>query len=878
MFLHSFISTEKKYMKRKLLTLLVPMLGAFIGYSQPELTVTAPNGAATTGLRAPNGTTAHTTIRGVIIVTAAELAAIPSGTTITKLNMLMATGATPGPAGGNIQFYLENTADVTNLKSTTWATTISTMTSVYNGAFAVPAAAGPTAVLTLSTGFVYTGGSIYVAYDYLGSTFTTVSGTYNADNTLGGGWKGDVSATTTPPATLTQSSSFRPNFQFTFANPFTNELNVSGIAGEKGILNNTIKTTQTVTSFVANTSVAAIANVPVTLTVAGANPYTITQTIPSIAAGATATLLFNNVPSINLGAQTVTVSIPADENPGNNSRVFNQQVQCDTLGYVQTPVQSGAVGFNTGAGLIAVRHVIPSNIETFVKSVSNYFPITASNSGNTMKGILLDGNGVILDSTNLFTITAGMLGTKQDFDFINGAIDVSGGTIYVGFRQTANTVTGYFPFANQDNSYVDPNAAATFALFGGAPAPLGSGLGYMMIDATLTYGGFNVANSSTGGTLCSNSTLTISPTVGYTNYEFFVDGSSVQNGATPTHTTGPIATTTTYNVDITNGTCVINSNLQTVTIVPALINNIADGICPGQTYTFGSQTLTSAGTYADTLLSTAGCDSIVNLTLNALVPTSSSMSASICQGQSYTFGSQTLTSAGSYTDVVPNAAGCDSTITLTLAVNAPSASSSTVTACANTYQFGGQSLTASGTYTNTVPNAAGCDSVITLNLTLNEPAAVTATLAGVTLTATGTPGSVTYQWIDCGTNLPVSGATSATFNPTVNGSYAVIAQTTGGCADTSACLTVSTIGLDELLATSVLVYPNPAASEIHAVTNGTQILSYSVLDANGRVVLAKTLNENATEIGISLEAISEGTYILEVKTSEGNVYKPFVKK
>jgi hypothetical protein len=105
----------------------------------------------------------------------------------------------------------------------------------------------------------------------------------------------------------------------------------------------------------------------------------------------------------------------------------------------------------------------------------------------------------------------------------------------------------------------------------------------------------------------------------------------------------------------------------------------------------------------------------------------------------------------------------------------------------------------------------------------------------------------------------------------------VIAQTTDGCEDTSACLTVSTIGLDELLVTSVLVYPNPATNEINAVTNGMQILSYAVLDANGRVVLSKTLNENTTEIGISLESISEGTYILELKTSESSVYKRFVK-
>lgn len=866
-------------MKTKLLALIVPVLGAFFGYTQAELTVTAPAATSSTGLRAPNGTTAHTTLRGVIIIPASELTGIPVGTAITKLSLIMNAGATPGPAGGTIQFYLENTPDVTNLKSTTWATTTSTMTSVYTGAYSVPAVVGPTADVTLTSAFVYTGGSIYAAYDYLGTTFTTTAGTYSASTTVGGGWKGDVSATTTPPATITQSSAFRPCFRFTFTNPFTNELGVTGLAGEKGIFNNTIKTSQTVTSIVANASQGAITNVPVTLSITGANPFSVTQTIPSIAAGASSTLLFNNVPTTALGTQTITVSVPADQNNSNNSLSFNQQVQCDTISYAQSPVQTGAVGFSTGAGLIGVRHVIPNSIDTYVKSVSNYFPLAASNTGNTMKGLLLDGTGTIIDSTALFTITTAMLGTKQNFDFINGAIDVSGSTIYVGFRQTANATTGYFPFANQSNSYVDPNAAATFNLFGGGTAPLGSGLGYMMIDATLTFGGFDVANSSTAGTVCANSPLNITPTAGYTNYEFFVDGSSVQNGTTPTYTTGPLTTAITFNVDISNGTCALSSNLQTITIVTALLNNISAGICPGQTYTFGSQTLSTGGTYVDTLASISGCDSIVTLTLASLTPTSSALNESICQGDTYTLGSQTLSTAGVYTEVIPNAAGCDSTITLTLAVNTPSSSTMSLIVCENGYQFGTQTLTTSGTYTRTVANAAGCDSVITLNLTMNPPISVTVIASGTTINANASQSVNSFQWIDCATGNQVVGATSSSFSPTANGSYAVLAGNPAGCLDTSNCVTISTIGVDELsLNASVRVYPNPAVDVIHVVSDGSQIMSYTVLDGNGRVVLAKSIDENTTELDLSLESISEGIYIMEVNTSKGKVYKPFVKK
>jgi hypothetical protein len=43
--------------------------------------------------------------------------------------------------------------------------------------------------------------------------------------------------------------------------------------------------------------------------------------------------------------------------------------------------------------------------------------------------------------------------------------------------------------------------------------------------------------------------------------------------------------------------------------------------------------------------------------------------ASLCQGNNYIFGSQTLTNSGQYTEVFQSASGCDSTVTLNLVVN-----------------------------------------------------------------------------------------------------------------------------------------------------------------------------------------------------------------
>jgi hypothetical protein len=57
---------------------------------------------------------------------------------------------------------------------------------------------------------------------------------------------------------------------------------------------------------------------------------------------------------------------------------------------------------------------------------------------------------------------------------------------------------------------------------------------------------------------------------------------------------------------------------------------------------------------------------------------------------------------------------------LNLTINQPSSSTQSETALDSyTWPVNGQTYTQSGTYSATIPNAAGCDSVITLDLTLS---------------------------------------------------------------------------------------------------------------------------------------------------------------
>ena len=70
--------------------------------------------------------------------------------------------------------------------------------------------------------------------------------------------------------------------------------------------------------------------------------------------------------------------------------------------------------------------------------------------------------------------------------------------------------------------------------------------------------------------------------------------------------------------------------------------------------------------------------------------------------------------------VTADSANCQSSDTVTVFVNESTSSTQSQTALDTyTWPLNNQTYTQGGTYTATIPNAAGCDSVVTLNLTLN---------------------------------------------------------------------------------------------------------------------------------------------------------------
>ena len=148
---------------------------------------------------------------------------------------------------------------------------------------------------------------------------------------------------------------------------------------------------------------------------------------------------------------------------------------------------------------------------------------------------------------------------------------------------------------------------------------------------------------------------------------------------------------------------------------------ISATICEGQVYTENNFNVSEAGVYTQTLTSVNGCDSIVTLTLNVNPVFNTELTATICEGTSYTENGFNVNEAGTYTQTLQTEFGCDSIVNLTLSVNP--IFDTTITATINageTYAEFGFNESEAGTYVQNLQTVNGCDSTITLILDVNS--------------------------------------------------------------------------------------------------------------------------------------------------------------
>lgn len=157
-------------------------------------------------------------------------------------------------------------------------------------------------------------------------------------------------------------------------------------------------------------------------------------------------------------------------------------------------------------------------------------------------------------------------------------------------------------------------------------------------------------------------------------------------------------------------------------------------------------------------------------------------------------------------------------------------------------------------------NEYGCDSIVILKLTINT---INIATTNTNQTITATENGATYQWIDCDSNKIINGATNQSYTTSINGTFAVII-TKNGCSDTSECVNMNKVGINNLDAFSTIsLYPNPASSvlNVQSISN-IENLKYEIFDLFGKSVKTGVLMNKNTSIDIN--SLSNGTYSLKI--------------
>ena len=387
----------------------------------------------------------------------------------------------------------------------------------------------------------------------------------------------------------------------------------------------------------------------------------------------------------------------------------------------------------------------------------------------------------------------------------------------------------------------------------------------------VNYSALPIVNAGPNVTACQGENVTLTAyTVGTTP----TWNNNVINGF-------PFATTvgsTVYTVTTTNTLGCSNTDAVTVNVTPApvVVLSADQSICTGSNAIFNaSVTNGSQGTW-----STDGFGTITPNTSN----TSVYYTPSVNDAAIVHIYFASLAFCGSASDTANITVKQTPVVNAGADVSVCAGSSVTLTATgADTYVWtnngvNGQSFvpTATTTFTVTGTNANGCSATDAATVTVNAlPTAVATASDALNIHATPVFGAE-YQWINCATNQVIPGATSDSYAAKVNGTYAVVVTNASGCSDTSACVIINTVGLDNVLAeNSVTLYPNPTTGNLFVQLNSIETINAVVYDAQGKLIA--TINNLKNGSVIDLTSVETGIYMIHLNAENASMIQRVIK-
>lgn len=385
------------------------------------------------------------------------------GTAINKFSVFVNTLGTP-TTFNNVTIWMKDVPLATTTFTTGTYTTAG-YTQVYSGP--VVASAIGIASVNLTTPYVRaTGTNLQVLIErtdnvlHTGYVWNTANGNhtgasvnscrrYNGTTALSG-------------TTSLAISAFRARIQLKHEYP--NDASVIEVytLGKLPIPNST---PHTVSANIKNDGANTLTALPVTLNVTGANSHTDVQNIASLAPGASTTVTFTSYTPTVAGADNISITVPADDFLGNNSKIVNQSVNINTWSYAYGTTPSGGVGFNGATGDFVAK--FNTNVAAALAQISVNF----SAGGQTYKLGIWDATGAGGTPGNLlFETTNQTSATGVNVIPISPAVAIPSGNFYVGVRQigTVNVSFSYqteTPIRSSTFYFVSPSGGTTWTDF-----------------------------------------------------------------------------------------------------------------------------------------------------------------------------------------------------------------------------------------------------------------------------------------------------------------------------------------------------------------------------------------------------------------------------
>lgn len=193
-----------------------------------------------------------------------------------------------------------------------------------------------------------------------------------------------------------------------------------------------VETSPQVKAVITNEGSLAQTNVEVTLTISGANTYTQTITIPSIAYNSETTVTFSGAHLPINGNNTIQVCVESDDNAANNCGTINLVTTNNYVAYSDTLTDYVTFGDPTDNLQVVARYPVE---EEMIATAVTFYPTNSLEAvGKKVRGFIANSLGEIITYSDTLTIAANQVNTWVTLPINNYSLTNLSDEFYVGIE------------------------------------------------------------------------------------------------------------------------------------------------------------------------------------------------------------------------------------------------------------------------------------------------------------------------------------------------------------------------------------------------------------------------------------------------------------